>query len=92
MSTQGAPISVKNEDDGTIVTDPLELFLYLNKARTHTISLVSPTAASLTCGHHFHWGITHDPSCTADADDVVARLVELMESAVSTSWRIDLWV
>ncbi len=27
----GTPVSVKNEDDGTVVTDPLEMILYLNK-------------------------------------------------------------
>lgn len=28
---KGEPVSVTNVDDGTVVTDPLELFLYLNK-------------------------------------------------------------
>ncbi len=27
----GTPVSVKNENDGTVVTDPLEMILYLNK-------------------------------------------------------------
>ena len=27
----GIPVSVKNENDGTVVTDPLEMILYLNK-------------------------------------------------------------
>merc|ERR1719353_360750 len=28
---KGTPVYVKNEDDGTLIEDPLELFLYLNK-------------------------------------------------------------
>ncbi len=27
----GIPLSIKNEDDGTVVTDPVEMILYLNK-------------------------------------------------------------
>lgn len=27
----GVPVKVENKDDGNVVADPLELFLYLNK-------------------------------------------------------------
>ena len=74
----GEPVSVKNENDGTVVTDPVEMILYLNKmGHDNAIGRVDMVEI-LWKAHHNLEGLTMDKEAMHLRDMLSPKYAELI--------------